>query len=289
SRRTPFHQGLVLDSLRCAVSQVISGALIIPIVILCYDHLLTLESEITFVWRRPKRLSFFLFFLLRYFSLLSNIGMIILNFGNLPMEQCHAWNIGKIVLIIIQCILVGNILGLRVYAMYNFSKTVLFILIITGLIASTLAVWSVTGQTWILAIEVTGCDYAVSKQRRFPGRFFCDVAIFGFTIMRSFRQPFKIPGSILSRMARDAKSTTPYSVLALVNLGNILMYYPWIAASLSWFTSTISVTMVSRLMLNLHEAADVGILTDQSTFTALSFGPQHNIQRDAELNIDGEY
>ncbi|KAJ7451911.1 hypothetical protein FB451DRAFT_1283215 [Mycena latifolia] len=198
---------------------------LIPLVILCYDHLLTLESEITFVWRRPKRLSFLLFSLLRYFSLLSNIGRIILNFGNLPIEAlradtgCHAWDIGKIVLIIIQCILVGNILGLRVYAKYSFSKTVLCILIITGLTTSTLAVWSATGQTWILATEVTGMATAWESQ------FFCDVAIFGFTIMRSFRQPFKVAGSILSRMARDDKSTTPYSVLALVNFGNIWMYY----------------------------------------------------------------
>ncbi|KAJ7712534.1 hypothetical protein DFH07DRAFT_974931 [Mycena maculata] len=60
--------------------------ILVPFV-LSYDHLLTLESEINFVWKRPKRLSFFLFITLRYVSPLNNIGMIALNFGNVPLEK----------------------------------------------------------------------------------------------------------------------------------------------------------------------------------------------------------
>ncbi|KAJ7106586.1 hypothetical protein C8R44DRAFT_805555 [Mycena epipterygia] len=65
------------------------------------------------------------------------------------------------------------------------------------------------------------------------------------------------------------------------------MYYlgnPWIASSLSWSTSTLSVTMISRLMLNLHKAADVGILTDDNTLTSVRFQSRH-IRRDEESTI----
>lgn len=60
--------------------------ILIPFSILCYDHLLTLEGEINFVWRKPKRLSFFLFVALRYVSLLSHIGILVLRFIQVSPE-----------------------------------------------------------------------------------------------------------------------------------------------------------------------------------------------------------
>lgn len=49
-----------------------NACLLLTFTILCYDHLLTFEDEINFVWRKHKRLSFFLFIILRYVSLFSN-------------------------------------------------------------------------------------------------------------------------------------------------------------------------------------------------------------------------
>ncbi|KAG1831585.1 hypothetical protein EV424DRAFT_1371850 [Suillus variegatus] len=50
--------------------------------------------------------------------------------------------------------------------------------------------------------------------------------------------------------------------MALVNLPNILTYFcgPDIAmGSLNAFTACVSVTLISRLMLNLHGCVDTGI------------------------------
>jgi len=252
--------------------------ILIPVVILCYDHLLTLESEINFVWRKPKRLSFFVFVTLRYLALLSSIGMVILRFSEIPLERCHAWNFAKKGLIILQNVLVGYMFALRVYAMYNFSKTILLFLCVMGLTTIILAAWSTVSETTLPITVPAGCDIPVSKESAirmaaaWESQFLCDVVIFGFTVWRSYRQPSKIPGSILSHMARDGAQY--FAVIALVNLVNILMYYfgdPWIAGSMSWFTSTISITMMLRLMLNLHKVADVGILTDQFTTSTLVF------------------
>ncbi|KAJ6458193.1 hypothetical protein C8R45DRAFT_1110105 [Mycena sanguinolenta] len=136
-------------------------------------------------------------------------------------------------------------------ALHNLSIT-------NGLATTILAAWSITGETWVAATQLSSCDYPVSKEsairksipktfamRRlisFPNRnggFFCDLTVFIFTVVRSYNQPFKVPGSILTYMVRDGAMY--FAVLALVNLGNILMYYlgdPWIASGLSWFTST---------------------------------------------------
>ncbi|KAF8212573.1 hypothetical protein K438DRAFT_1751017 [Mycena galopus ATCC 62051] len=256
---------------------------LIPIVVLCYDHILTLQSEITYMWKQPKRLSFFMGILLRYGSLFSNVAMLFL--------RCHAWNLGKTVLIILQSLLVGIILGMRIYAMYNFSKTVLTILCGAGLITIIMAAWS-TGEASITAIGVIGCEYSVSKDSKgFPhevmyvrpevDRFLCDVTIFGFTIIRAYRQPIKIIGSILSFMVRDGKILIILSrALALVNLANILVDYKLLASS----SVMLSVTMMSRLMLNLHEAANVGIFSTQSVQTTLEF-QSDCIRYDEEANI----
>ncbi|KAJ7106591.1 hypothetical protein C8R44DRAFT_805561 [Mycena epipterygia] len=229
-------------------------------IILCYDHLLTLDSEINYMWRRPKRLSFFLFILIRYVSPLSNIGMSFLIFGDMELEMF---------LIVVQCTLVDLVLGLRVYAMYNSNKLVLFCLFGTGFMTAVLASWSIMGITGTPVPDVVRW-MAVPWESQLV----CDVVVFALTLIRSYRQPFKIPGSILTFMLRDA----------LVNLANILMYYPWMASSLSRFTSTLSVTMISRLMLNLHKAADVGILTDDNTLTSVRFQSRH-IRRDEESTI----
>ncbi|KAK7057832.1 hypothetical protein R3P38DRAFT_1187779 [Favolaschia claudopus] len=62
--------------------------ILIPYCILIYDHLLSLNTEIKYIWRKPKRTSFFLFVVLRYSALAINTGMIFLRFGSVPLEQC---------------------------------------------------------------------------------------------------------------------------------------------------------------------------------------------------------
>ncbi|KAJ7436244.1 hypothetical protein B0H11DRAFT_2110833 [Mycena galericulata] len=191
---------------------------LIPAVIIWHDYLLTLEYEIRFVWKRPKRLSFYLFLVLRYVALLSNIGMLLMSFADVP-ERCIAWDL---TLTFMQNGLVQFMLGLRIYAMYNFNKMVLLILFAAGLTGSILALWSVTSTLPALPTPA-GCDFALSEQRAIQLsaawglQLLIDVTILGFTLVRAYRQPLKVPGSIVSHMARDGV------VSALAHIANILM------------------------------------------------------------------
>ncbi|KAJ6505856.1 hypothetical protein C8R47DRAFT_137698 [Mycena vitilis] len=205
--------------------------------------------------------------------------------------RCNALSLEKITIILLQCLLAGSVLGLRVYAMYNFSKRILMFLLPLGILAVSLTVWSITGETWSAATPDSGCEYPVSKQSAirmaaaWETQFLADAIVFSFTIWRAYRNPFSMPGSILSHMGRDG--VLYFVGFALVNLANILMYYlgaPWIAASLSWFTSTLSVTMICRLMLHLHEVADVGVSTEHTKIETLHFKSRHC---DEEANISG--
>ncbi|KAJ7887276.1 hypothetical protein B0H14DRAFT_3430766 [Mycena olivaceomarginata] len=122
----------------------------------------------------------------------------------------------------------AGILVLRVYIMYNRSKRVLLFLVAAGVAAVALALWLMMGKS-VLAPSDSGCEYLVSKQSAlrmvgaWEAEFLCDLSVFVFTVLRAYRQPCKVPGSILPYMARDG--ALYFAILALVNLGNILMYY----------------------------------------------------------------
>ncbi|KAJ7086512.1 hypothetical protein C8R44DRAFT_893579 [Mycena epipterygia] len=105
----------------------------------------------------------------------------------------------------------------------------------------------------------------------------CDVVVFGFTLFRSYRQPDKLLDQFCSISASLLNCATDFQ------LSN-----PWITSSLSWFMSTLSVTMISRFMLNPHKAADVGIVTDESFFPSFHFPSRHIIHGDEESNLCGE-
>ncbi|TFK31907.1 hypothetical protein BDQ12DRAFT_566085, partial [Crucibulum laeve] len=98
--------------------------------------------------------------------------------------------------------------------------------------------------------------------------FVYDSIIFGLTIFKTWqtRREHTVTGiniPLASLILRDGKYLfSAKHVMALANLANILTFYlcgPFLRGGLSTFASSISVTMMSRLMLNLHEGAASGI------------------------------
>ncbi|KAJ7876765.1 hypothetical protein B0H14DRAFT_3787532 [Mycena olivaceomarginata] len=65
-----------------------------------------------------------------------------------------------------------------------------------------------------------------------------------------------------------------FGLMVLANLANVLTYYlgdGLIAGFLSWFTTSLSVALLSRLMLNLHEAGVAQLATDPVDTTKVQF------------------
>ncbi|KIK54638.1 hypothetical protein GYMLUDRAFT_48552 [Collybiopsis luxurians FD-317 M1] len=68
--------------------------------------------------------------------------------------------------------------------------------------------------------------------------------------------------SLLVIVLRDG--TFYFGIMTFANAINISTFYyplPYVRGSLSIFASSISVTMMSRLVFNLHEIADSGLYT----------------------------
>ncbi|KAG2035088.1 hypothetical protein BDR03DRAFT_541605 [Suillus americanus] len=98
--------------------------------------------------------------------------------------------------------------------------------------------------------------------------FIYELFIFVLTVIRTCKTRGLPRFSLVSR--RDILDVIShdgvmyFAGMTLVNLPNILTYFcgsDIITGSLGPFTSCISVTLISRLMLNLHESIDTGIFS----------------------------
>ncbi|KAF8874544.1 hypothetical protein BD779DRAFT_1678687 [Infundibulicybe gibba] len=96
--------------------------------------------------------------------------------------------------------------------------------------------------------------------------FVYDSIIFVLTLLKTWQAGRKIKIHtrlpIVAILLRDG--AIYFAVMALANLANILTFYfcgPFFRGGLSTFANNISVTMMSRFMLNLHETTTIGIFS----------------------------
>ncbi|KAJ7107376.1 hypothetical protein C8R44DRAFT_744581 [Mycena epipterygia] len=172
-------------------------------------------------------------------------------------------------------------LFVRVYAIYNLSKRILCGLIISGTIMISVGAIVANQPSFLLPSGVFSREDSVQPsllpclgaRHRNPGlscltihclgvagawelELACDVLVLGLILFRAFRNSDPanaIVGPLWRVMTRDGK------VICLANSANLLMFYLgdiYTNAGLAWFTAQISVVMISRLMLNLHAAAN---------------------------------
>ncbi|KAJ7366282.1 hypothetical protein DFH08DRAFT_833891 [Mycena albidolilacea] len=248
------------------------------LVILVYDHLLTLETEIKYIWLPKLRPSTCWFLTVRYLALASNIMMSVYNFGDLNHEVCPnclkmqwAW----MFLIVSQETIIEATLCIRVFAMYGLNKLVLTCLMGVTCVVAGLGLWAIVGygkHSELLVVSgLSGCHAtyrtltAVRPAGVWEATLVCDILVFALTIRRAYiqsRTSVLYAGSLLQRMFTDGSMY--FGIIVLATLANVLTFYvddAIVSGFLSWFTTNLSVTMLCRLMLNLHQAGGLGMDT----------------------------
>jgi len=255
------------------------------VAILYYDHLLTLGAEVVYIWSRPKTLSSYWFFLNRYLAFSSSIPITVFYFISFNAESCRKYAFFRQIVLVVQEFGVGILLALRVYALYDRSRRILIILCCVAIIISGICGWSLTGQKSTPAPEDggLGCFISLSKASAihiasaWEALFVYDIFVFSATIFRTYhlRFRYRISASDIPITALILRDGAMYfAMMALVNLSNIITFYvgdPFFKGCLSGFASSVSVTMMSRLMLNLHEVADVGLYSTGGPTETLDF------------------
>ncbi|KAF8890466.1 hypothetical protein BD779DRAFT_1671400 [Infundibulicybe gibba] len=270
----------------------LSGYLhIFAITLLYYDHFITMGREVKYLWRRPKRPSTYWFFLHRYFSFFMNIMMTLFKFTISDPKVCRPpspsiRNDSKPFLEL-QTILSGTpaaprhkssplIMTLRIYALYGRSPRVIGALVVVGGILISVSCWALFGQKGAPAPQASGCQIGLSYRTSihlaaaWEALFVYDSIIFALTLAKTWREGRNVAIHkrlpVATLFLRDG--AIYFAVMVLANLANVLTFYfcgTFLRGGLSTFSSSISVTMMSRFMLNLHETASVGIFSTQIT------------------------
>ncbi|KAJ7835112.1 hypothetical protein B0H14DRAFT_3707261 [Mycena olivaceomarginata] len=133
--------------------------------------------------------------------------------------------------------------------------------------------WStMAGQKGIPIILFAGCHLSIVRSASYHLAtswvclFAFDSIIFGLTIYNAYSTRRGVGSDarmpIHKLMVRDGAMY--FAAMALANLANIITFLiggPILPGSLATFAVCTSVTMMSRLMLNLHERTEYGVLT----------------------------
>ncbi|KAJ7141912.1 hypothetical protein C8R43DRAFT_1016830 [Mycena crocata] len=236
------------------------------LVVLMYDHLLTLGAEVQSIWSPRFKRSTAWFLLFRYFALLSNLVMIACFLGDFSPETCERLSKSENYLAMILELLTGVTLALRVCAMYGFNRRVYMSLAAAAFCTIGLGAWAVVGPETTLRTTLPGCNVLTSRDQAirwavaWQAQLVCDILILVLTLWRAYIYQRTVglgSGSLLIKMARDG--AVYFGMICLVRLANIIALYSGdviTAGSLAWFSTTISTAMISRLILNLHDAAN---------------------------------
>ncbi|KAJ7917214.1 hypothetical protein B0H13DRAFT_1995673 [Mycena leptocephala] len=271
---------------------------LLGITIMYYDYLITLDDEISFLWNRTGSVSWFWFFAVRYAGFVGNLPVTVFSFYTMEpkicMHRCHAYHLGHQVVLIGTQLIISVVMFLRIHALYGRNLRVLLSLLAIALPLLGVVVWSTLDQhstsiddfpgchtstspsTWVfLALLPLAFIYPFFLARAYhlaaswEALFVFDALIFALTVRKTYTtcQRTGIGAGTLDLpihelILRDKSRLTRYdSGIGFANLSNILTFYPVLAGSLSTFASCMSVSMMSRLMLNLQKQAKGNVLS----------------------------
>ncbi|KAJ6489921.1 hypothetical protein C8R45DRAFT_1213327 [Mycena sanguinolenta] len=250
--------------------------------ILIYDYFLTFGAEVKYIWSSKVRPGTCWFLAIRYLGLGANITICAYYFVDLDHEVCVKMTWAWMLLIVFLELLIEVSLTLRVFAMYGLNKWILASLLSANAALTVVAMFAIIEYGKHLDVDLlarpgfSGCDMAYFPRSvaAFPagtweGTLFCDTLVFGLTARRALIQRKTSPlyaGSLIERMATDG--TMYYRMIVLASLANVLTFYigdAVLSGFLCWFTTNLSLALLSRLMLNLHEAAHVSVRIGDTT------------------------
>ncbi|PIL24130.1 hypothetical protein GSI_13882 [Ganoderma sinense ZZ0214-1] len=247
--------------------------------LLYYDYALTVTSEIEWYWSPPSPSApFILFTVSRYFGLLGPIPVFLEYFGGLPehvtvretLWRNSGWISSRFGPLDVAKYKSTTklLLILRTYALYNCNKRVLALLIcmfIGGAVQSVSAVMtsdSPLSTDIPLNFPFMECNLSLNVNQgvhlalAWSAMLWFDTSIFALTFYKAIQVRHDMPGTLLVTMFRDG--TIYYGILIVVNTLNIITFLivpsgDPLKGTATTLTNVLSVTLTSRLMLNLRD------------------------------------
>ncbi|KAJ3558187.1 hypothetical protein NM688_g1076 [Phlebia brevispora] len=286
---------------------------LVGVVILYYDHAVTIGSEYHLVWKQAQCVSRVLFLANRYFSFFTAITVVV---GNLiPFISLESVRGGSIFLydrvsrLNVSLAAPNSLFTVKlfwVYGLYSRARWVLVLFTMVGIAAAIISLFALTGQKTDVVVQ-GGCHTALTQSSAiriaasWETLFVFDILVFTLTVAKTAQmrrnQLSTKADDLVTLVFRDGKfcifrvsiatggvCKAKYraeifgiddSVLACVNAANICTFYflpvrisspvqagmtdsplqPILKGSLSTTVGCLSTTVLSRIMLNIHDRA----------------------------------
>jgi len=278
------------------------------IALLVFDHLITLDLEIDLVWRHNKqRRTFFLYIFNRFFALVYLIfdSVSLTPSGEVPSKVCVIYLLCDGLVTLVTTLCVQGILQLRVYALYDRTRTILTFLV--G--ASILEVASMAILVGITASHLyhlpiistnTGCFYegllGFSALFWVPGLLYEPILLL-LVLYKAW--PFRnkrMRSNLITRIARDSL-TYCAAIFAILFISAIIWsLFPTYINIVNPWSAALPSILGSRLLLNMRDAVSrEGEANPNSYFLEYfvedeltSIGPTNQYQLDEEIGADPE-
>ncbi|KAJ4479726.1 hypothetical protein C8J55DRAFT_489364 [Lentinula edodes] len=223
-----------------------------------------IDAEIRLIWKRSRNSSRYLFLFNRYLAFFGNIAAAYPVFSS-------SLTLSRIFIALTQAIVTG-ILILRVYALYGCRRwfLVCFLGVLALGTATSIILVTVNGlNTSNLTSLSQGCRNVSEGAKMaigWEGILLLDTILFALTLLKGYhhRLPIgtsRLGVSLFAVVVRDG--SIYFFIMASLNLVNIISFYTpgRLQGNISNFVGCTSVTLMSRMMLDLHEAAELGIYT----------------------------
>ncbi|KAF7316767.1 hypothetical protein HMN09_00409800 [Mycena chlorophos] len=206
---------------------------LVGISILIWDHFITLGDEIQFIWLRKKTYSSYLFFVVRYLGLLSNIPIPVFSFVTVSQHICTEYSFAHQLLLVATQVIVSIVMILRVFALYNRSKPLLCFLVFIGAVFLGVCIWAERGQHATIVSVLPGCHMSIDDitgyhlSSSWIGLFLFDAIVFSLTLHKTIktRQEVGLDAPLRLHMLLVRDGALYFAAMAFANLSNILTDY----------------------------------------------------------------
>ncbi|KAJ3723770.1 hypothetical protein C8R42DRAFT_640926 [Lentinula raphanica] len=257
---------------------------------LYYDHLLTLDEEIKFIWSRPYHSSSWLFFLNRYFSFVGNIVIFLsMFFAPSGPSSCHPWEQFQQFFHASVQIIVAILLTMRVYALYGCNRHVAVVLsgiIVFGVCATAVSLTfsksSIATSPFpigchdTLNLKNAACSFNSVVSVGWELVLFYDTLLFSMTLLKAYQARFQ-PRikefnklSLLRIIVQDG--SIYFGIMVLTNFTNVLTFY--ISGHISYSHVTFDAAPAQDCQQSDTIAQTANPFTPDATVSAISFGPR---------------
>ncbi|KAJ7206845.1 hypothetical protein GGX14DRAFT_698347 [Mycena pura] len=236
---------------------------LMAISILYWDHLLTLDNEIRFLWMQKKTTSSVWFFLVRYLGFAGNIPVVIFSFMSISPKvrtthqqfqpsnahtgvspsrfwaalelmassRCLQYSLAHQIVLVVTQIVISVVMSIRIYALYDRNNRLLACLVMLGTCLVAICFWTLHHQHVFPFRFLLGCHPGISQSTGYHLSaswvvlFLFDSLMFGLMLYKTYTTWRSFGGDLPLHILIMRDGALYFVVMAFANLANIATYY----------------------------------------------------------------